>query len=99
MSARIDRPFVTFGLEGPGHPVDPSHRGMGVGGRQVETVEVGSAGVGHLGYDPSVLQVLLIPVPGRDRIDRDDQPLDTGTELPRGLVRRPFQRGIAHPAG
>ena len=45
----IDRPFVTFGLEGPGYPVDPSHRGMGVGGGQVETVEVGGAGVGHLG--------------------------------------------------
>jgi len=45
----VDGSFVTFGLEGPGHPVDPSHRGLGVGGGQIETVEVGSAGVGHLG--------------------------------------------------
>ena len=95
----VDGPFVTFGFEGPGHPVDPSHRGMGVGRRQVETVEVGGAGIGHLGYDPSIFQFLLVPIPSRGRIDRDDQSLDPGTELAGGLIRRPVQRGLADLAG
>jgi len=29
----VDRSFVTFGLEGLGHPVDPPHRGMRIGVR------------------------------------------------------------------